>query len=97
MNLNALADQENIILEQLLTQSAMWWKQDVNGDNYLKIFHHGKPCIVVIRVWKKSGIWQEIHDLLVKKIRKIIGKNGTPTVGIIEGGQRIWCGQENKG
>ncbi|WP_375315781.1 hypothetical protein [Wolbachia endosymbiont (group A) of Colletes cunicularius] len=33
---------------------------------------------------KKSGIWQEIHDFLVKKVREIIGKNETPSVGIID-------------
>ncbi|WP_254229505.1 transposase [Wolbachia pipientis] len=33
---------------------------------------------------KKSGIWQEIHDFLVKKAREMIGKNKTPSVGIID-------------
>ncbi|GFY65288.1 IS5 family transposase [Trichonephila inaurata madagascariensis] len=33
---------------------------------------------------KKSGIWQEIHDFLVKKVREMIGKNKTPSVGIID-------------
>ncbi|WP_254229526.1 transposase [Wolbachia pipientis] len=36
------------------------------------------------RLKKKSGIWQEIHDFLVKKVREMIGKNKTPSVGIID-------------
>lgn len=33
---------------------------------------------------KNSGKLQEIHDFLVKKVRKAIGKNETPSVGIID-------------
>lgn len=33
---------------------------------------------------KNSGKLQEIHDLLVKKVRKAMGKNETPSVGIID-------------
>ncbi|GFY65319.1 IS5 family transposase [Trichonephila inaurata madagascariensis] len=32
---------------------------------------------------KKSGIWQEIHDFLVKKVREMIGKNKTPSVDTV--------------
>lgn len=81
MNLKRPADQENIVLEQLLTQSAIWWEQDVNGDNCLKPWKTVYSCNSRL---KKSGIWQEIHDFLVKKVREIIGKNETPSVGIID-------------
>ncbi|WCR57695.1 transposase [Wolbachia endosymbiont of Ctenocephalides felis wCfeJ] len=33
---------------------------------------------------RKSGIWQKIHDFLVKKVREMIGKNETLSVGIID-------------
>ena len=35
-------------------------------------------------VWKKSGIIEEIHELLVEKIRVQNGKKEEPTVGIID-------------
>ena len=33
---------------------------------------------------KNSGKWQEIHDALVKRVRRMIGKSETPSVGIID-------------
>lgn len=33
---------------------------------------------------KNSGKWKEIHDILVKKVRRMMGKNETPSVGIID-------------
>lgn len=34
--------------------------------------------------WRKNGKWQEIHDALVKQVREKVGKEPTPTVGIID-------------
>ena len=34
--------------------------------------------------WKKQGLWEEIHENLVIKIRTIAGKNEQPSVGIID-------------
>jgi putative transposase len=34
--------------------------------------------------WKKNGIWEDLHESLVEKIRKKQGKNEEPTVGIID-------------
>jgi putative transposase len=34
--------------------------------------------------WKKKGIWDEIHESLVEKIRKEQGKDEEPSVGIID-------------
>lgn len=33
---------------------------------------------------KNIGKWQEIHDILVKKVRETVGKRATPSVGIID-------------
>jgi len=35
-------------------------------------------------IWKKNSIWEEIHEVLVMKIRKRAGKNEEPSVGIID-------------
>ena len=35
-------------------------------------------------VWKKSGLIEQIHELLVEKIRKSQGKEEEPSVGIID-------------
>jgi len=34
--------------------------------------------------WKKNGLWEEIHESLVEKIRKTSGKKEEPTVAIID-------------
>ena len=34
--------------------------------------------------WKKNAIWEQIHESLVEQIRKTVGKNEEPTVGIID-------------
>ena len=33
--------------------------------------------------WKKKGIWEDIHELLVEKVRVLYGKSEEPAVGII--------------
>lgn len=34
--------------------------------------------------WRNSGKLEKIHDILVKEVRKMVGKNETPSVGIID-------------
>ena len=34
--------------------------------------------------WKKNGTWEEIHESIVERIRKMHNKNEEPTVGIID-------------
>ena len=34
--------------------------------------------------WRKSGVWQRIHDALVRRVRKQAGKKPSPTAGIID-------------
>jgi len=34
--------------------------------------------------WRKVGKWQEIHVILVQKVREQANKNPTPSVGIID-------------
>jgi putative transposase len=34
--------------------------------------------------WRNEGIWQRIHDVLRKKVRRSAGKKSTPTVAIID-------------
>jgi putative transposase len=36
------------------------------------------------RKWKREGLIEEIHDMLVLKVRTVSGKKATPTVGIID-------------
>ncbi len=63
-----------------------------------KIFHHWRQCTTI---FSGSGKLEKIHDMLVKEVRKMVGKNETPSVGIIDSqisedySKRSW--QENKG
>ncbi|WP_341810839.1 IS5 family transposase [Wolbachia endosymbiont (group A) of Nomada ferruginata] len=34
--------------------------------------------------WRNNGKLKKIHDMLVKEVRKMVGKNETPSVGIID-------------
>jgi len=34
--------------------------------------------------WQKNGIWEQVHESLVEKIRRKHGKNEEPSVGIID-------------
>nr|WP_265023110.1 hypothetical protein [Wolbachia endosymbiont (group B) of Ischnura elegans] len=46
-----------------------------------KDFPHGKQCTTI---FSGSGKLEKIHDMLVKEVRKMVGKNETPSVGIID-------------
>ena len=47
-------------------------------------FAHWKIVYYYFSSWKKKGIWEDIHELLVEKVRALNGKNEEPTVGIID-------------
>jgi len=34
--------------------------------------------------WRNDGTWQRLHDALVRKVRKAVGKKPTPTAAIID-------------
>jgi putative transposase len=34
--------------------------------------------------WRKSGLWQKIHDALRTEVRRKVGKKPTPTAGILD-------------
>src|SRR5262249_61343831 len=34
--------------------------------------------------WRKSGLWQRIHDALYPKARRLAGKKPCPTAGILD-------------
>ena len=34
--------------------------------------------------WRNNGKLQEIHDILVRKVREMVAKKATPSVGIID-------------
>jgi putative transposase len=47
-------------------------------------FAHWKLVYYYFSSWKKKGIWEDIHESLVEKVRVLLGKNEEPTVGIID-------------
>lgn len=38
-----------------------------------------KTVYTIYRRWRLSGLWQQLHDALVKLVRKAAGKKPTPT------------------
>jgi len=70
-------------------------REIVNGVMYLvktgcqwrmppKDFPSWKIVYYYFSTWKKNLVWEEIHEVLVMKIRKRSGKNEEPSVGIID-------------
>ncbi|MBI1837437.1 MAG: IS5 family transposase [Flavobacteriia bacterium] len=47
-------------------------------------FPHWKIVYYYFSTWKKNGILEDIHQSLVEKVRKSVGKNEEPSVGIID-------------
>ena len=47
-------------------------------------FAHWKIVYYYFSTWKKKGIWEDIHESLVEKVRVLHGKKEEPTVGIID-------------
>ena len=49
-----------------------------------KSFPKWKSVYTVFWRWRKSGVWQRIHDKLREKVRSKSGRKSTPTAGIID-------------
>jgi len=49
-----------------------------------KDFPNWKTVYTVFWRWKKQGVWQRIHDALVRMLRKALGKKPTPSVCILD-------------
>jgi putative transposase len=47
-------------------------------------FPKWKTVYTIYRRWRLSGLWQQLHDALVKLVRKAAGKKPTPTAAIID-------------
>ena len=49
----------------------------INRMNRKTVYHY-------FRLWRKSGLWQRIHDRLRQRTRKKAGRNPEPSAGIID-------------
>lgn len=47
-------------------------------------FPKWKTVYTVFWRWRKSGVWQQIHDVLRERVRRAAGKRRTPTAAIID-------------
>jgi putative transposase len=47
-------------------------------------FPRWKTVYNVFRRWRLSGLWEQIHDALRRRVRLSVGKRGTPTATIID-------------
>ena len=47
-------------------------------------FPHWKSVYTVFWRWRKSGLWQQIHDKLREDVRRMSGKKSTPTAAIVD-------------
>jgi putative transposase len=36
------------------------------------------------RKWRKTGLWQEINDILRERVREKLGRNKQPSAGILD-------------
>lgn len=61
-----------------LVKSGCQWRM-LPGD-----FPHWKIVYYYFSTWKKNGILEDIHQTLVERVRKSVGKNEEPRVGIID-------------
>jgi putative transposase len=47
-------------------------------------FPKWKTVYTIFRRWRRSGIWQRIHEALCRRVRQQAGKKPTPSVAILE-------------
>lgn len=47
-------------------------------------FPKWKTVYTVFWRWRKSGVWQQIHDVLRERVRRAAGQRRTPTAAIID-------------
>ena len=64
-------------INYLLKTGAQWRNLPMNFPKYQTVYYHFKK-------FKKSGLWRDINDRLVEKIREKAGRNKTPTASIID-------------
>lgn len=43
-----------------------------------------RSCYNLFRDWRKSGLWERIHDALRGDVREAVGKKREPSAGIID-------------
>jgi putative transposase len=49
-----------------------------------KDFPHWKTVANIFYQWRDSGVWQEIHDALVRQVRKAEGREEYPSAAILD-------------
>jgi len=47
-------------------------------------FPKWKTVYTIFRRWRLGGLWQRLHDVLVKMVRRAAGKKPTPTAVVID-------------
>src|SRR5688572_29767567 len=47
-------------------------------------FPKWKTVYTIFRRWLLAGLWQQLHDALVRMVRQAAGKKPTPTAAIID-------------
>jgi putative transposase len=47
-------------------------------------FPKWKTVYTVFRRWRETEVWQRIHDVLRRRVRRSVGKRSTPTAAIID-------------
>lgn len=47
-------------------------------------FPNWQTVYTLFRRWRQNGVWQRVHDVLRRMVRRQAGKNASPTVGIID-------------
>jgi len=47
-------------------------------------FPHWKTVYTYFRLWRISGLWQRVHDVLREKTRRHAGRKSTPSAAIVD-------------
>jgi len=68
-----------------IINAILYWVRTGCQWRYLpKSFPNWNTVYGVFRNWRKSGLWQRIHDKLREKVRKQAGRKPTPTAAIVD-------------